>query len=167
MGNRWWKSSARWPSKYPRSAFGTSSSCAGLVSEPAAASSLPIIAGGAALGDATADAARRRGAQLRTGSKVNALEVRDGRVRAILAVDGRIETDWAILTTPLPIARSLLAPHVPAEYRAGRALIGQFANVSLVLDLKRSLSGTYWPNVNDPSFPPRYRVYQFRAKRQV
>ena len=46
-----------------------------------------------------------------------------------------------------------MTPHVSAEYVSSLRRIKYLANVCLVLELDRSLSSTYWLNVNDPGFP--------------
>jgi protoporphyrinogen oxidase len=46
-----------------------------------------------------------------------------------------------------------LAPHAAADYVQALRKIEYIANVCLVLELDRSLSSTYWLNVNDPGFP--------------
>jgi protoporphyrinogen oxidase len=61
--------------------------------------------------------------------------------------------DAVIATPALPIVAELLAPHVQADYLARLRRIRYLANLCLVLELDRSLSATYWLNVNDPGFP--------------
>jgi len=109
--------------------------------------------GFSALVEAIAAEATRNGAEIRTGAEVVGLEVRDGRLIAANTNGGRVEASAAILTTPLPVAADLLEPHVPADYAARIRRIRHLSNVCLVLELDRSLSSTYWLNVNDPSFP--------------
>lgn len=72
----------------------------------------------------------------------------------------RVETDKGVhtarsvlVTTPFPIAADLLESATSADYAARLRRIQYLANICLVLELDRSLSDTYWLNVNDPSFP--------------
>ncbi|HEY9845037.1 MAG TPA: FAD-dependent oxidoreductase, partial [Candidatus Caenarcaniphilales bacterium] len=58
-----------------------------------------------------------------------------------------------IATTALPVIADLVEPHASSEYVHQLRSIEYLANVCLVLELDRSLSDTYWLNVNDPSFP--------------
>jgi protoporphyrinogen oxidase len=59
-----------------------------------------------------------------------------------------------VLATPaLPIVADLVEPHVPADYVSSLQRIQYLANICIVLELDRSLSETYWLNVNDPGFP--------------
>jgi protoporphyrinogen oxidase len=47
----------------------------------------------------------------------------------------------------------LVEPHVSPEYAGSLRRIQYLANLCIVLELDRSLSETYWLNVNDPGFP--------------
>jgi len=72
----------------------------------------------------------------------------------------KVETDAGIyiaraviIATPHPVSQRLLAVKpVEAELEGGGS-IPHLANMCLVLRLDRSLSDTYWLNVNDPGFP--------------
>ena len=93
------------------------------------------------------------GGEILTSTPVTAITVENGRAVAVVA-GGRSFPASQILATPaLPLIADLLAPHVPAESTASLRRIAYLANVCLVLELDRSLSETYWLNVNDPSFP--------------
>jgi protoporphyrinogen oxidase len=60
----------------------------------------------------------------------------------------------AVLATPaLPIVADLAEPHAAPEYIQSLRRIEYLANLCVVLELDRSLSETYWLNVNDPEFP--------------
>jgi protoporphyrinogen oxidase len=109
--------------------------------------------GFAALADKVADAIRAAGGSVRTDTPVTGLAVEDGRISGVLTPDGHVPAQAVILTAPLPVAADLLAPHVPSEYEARLRRIRYLANVCVVLELDRSLSETYWLNVNDPGFP--------------
>jgi protoporphyrinogen oxidase len=59
-----------------------------------------------------------------------------------------------VLATPaLPIIADLIEHHAGAEYTQSLRRIKYLANICIVLELDRSLSDTYWLNVNDPGFP--------------
>jgi len=81
------------------------------------------------------------------------IDVREGRAEAVRVPDGREPASAVLLTQPLPLIAEVLAGAAPAEYLAGLRRIQYLANLCLVLELDRSLSETYWLNVNDPSFP--------------
>ena len=109
--------------------------------------------GFAALANKLAAESKRLGVEILTETEVTGLDVRDGRLDRVRTTKGAFEANGAIITTPLPIAADLLAPHVTADYAARLRRIRFLSNVCLVLELDRSLSGLYWTNVNDPSFP--------------
>lgn len=66
---------------------------------------------------------------------------------------GLINADNVIVSTPLPISADILGDNVSPEYAESLRRIRYLSNVCLVLSLDRSLSETYWLNVNDPGFP--------------
>ena len=58
-----------------------------------------------------------------------------------------------VCTTALPITKSFIQEWADRSYVESLDQIKYLANTCLVLVLKRSLSDTYWLNVNDPGFP--------------
>jgi len=109
--------------------------------------------GFAALADAVGDRLRREDVDIRLATPATELAVADGRVTAVETPAGRIEADAVLLTPALPLIADLLSPHVPQDYAGRLRRVKYLANVCLVLELDRSLSETYWLNVNDPTFP--------------
>jgi protoporphyrinogen oxidase len=107
----------------------------------------------AALATAMAKDIERLGGEIRTDAEVTGLEVRGGHAVRVHSKSGTVESEAVILTTPLPLAAELLAPHTTAAYVRELRRIRYLSNVCLVLELDRSLSSLYWLNVNDPSFP--------------
>lgn len=95
----------------------------------------------------------RHHAEIRLSEPVQELIVEGDVVTAIRTPAGVTKTDMVIATPALPIIADLLAPHVPPDFVAGLRRVKYLANVCLILQLDRSLSDTYWLNVNDPSFP--------------
>jgi protoporphyrinogen oxidase len=53
----------------------------------------------------------------------------------------------------LPLIANMVSNWASQEYQAQLNRINYLSNVCLVLELKDSLSKTYWLNVNDPTFP--------------
>jgi protoporphyrinogen oxidase len=109
--------------------------------------------GFAALADRVADAVRAMGGEIRLNTPATGLVVENGRVTGVETPSGVVEADAVLATQPLPLVADMLAPHVSREYDASLRRIRYLANVCLVLELDRSLSETYWLNVNDPGFP--------------
>jgi protoporphyrinogen oxidase len=94
-----------------------------------------------------------KGGEIRTGDAAHALLVNGNRVTGVKTALQAIDTDAVIATPALPIIADLLRPHVAAGYADELCRIQYLANICVVLELDRSLSKTYWLNVNDPGFP--------------
>jgi protoporphyrinogen oxidase len=109
--------------------------------------------GFAALADALVDAIRAQGGEVTTNAPVARLQVDSGRVTGVVVAEETIPANAVIATPALPIIADLVEPHVPGEYVDQLRRIRYLANVCVVLELDRSLSDTYWLNVNDPGFP--------------
>lgn len=94
------------------------------------------------------------GGRIRTGERVGRVFVENGRAAGVLLSSGVLRADAVIATPPLPLIADLLPESaVSAGYLASLRRIRYLANVCIVLQLDRSLSDTYWLNVNDPGFP--------------
>jgi protoporphyrinogen oxidase len=109
--------------------------------------------GFAALAEQLARAICDRGGMIRLESPVTELLVRDGMVEGVRTGHGSLKADAVLATPALPIVADLLEPHVTPEYASELRRIQYLANICIVLELDRSLSETYWLNVNDPGFP--------------
>jgi protoporphyrinogen oxidase len=116
--------------------------------------SLAYYRGGfAALAEELSASIRAAGGEVRTSEPVRDLIVRDGRVIGVRTDNGFLHADAVLATPALPIVADLVAPHASPEYSAALRRIPYLANLCVVLELDRSLSDTYWLNVNDPGFP--------------
>lgn len=106
---------------------------------------------------ALAQAMRQRiealGGKVLTGARAESLNVGDGACTSVEAGGKSIPADAVLLTAPLPEIAGILQPHLSGESLERLKRIRYLANVCLVLDIKRSLSDTYWLNVNDVTFP--------------
>jgi len=109
--------------------------------------------GFAALADRLAVEITVLGGEIRLCTPARGLVVEGGIVRAVETDAGAIDADAVIATPALPIIADLVAPHAPEDWVARLRAIDYLANVCVVLELDRSLSDTYWLNVNDPGFP--------------
>jgi len=92
------------------------------------------------------------GVQIRTNLPVEEILVENGRATGIHA-GGQSYTHDRILVTTAPALFAHMAPGLPQDYRARLESFIYLANVCLVLRLDRSLSDTYWLNINDPTLP--------------
>jgi protoporphyrinogen oxidase len=105
-----------------------------------------------ALAEAMAARIREFGGRVETSSVVTA--IRPDNTRWELDVpQGTVRADRVIVTTALPLIADMVSGWASDEYLAELRRIRYLANVCLVLELDRSLSSTYWLNVNDPAFP--------------
>lgn len=109
--------------------------------------------GFAALAEAIADTIEAKGGVIKTGIKVHGLLVSNGKVNGVETSEGSMQTGAVIATPALPIIADIAGPHLPPDYVAKLRRVNYLANICLILELDRSLSETYWLNVNDPSFP--------------
>jgi protoporphyrinogen oxidase len=109
--------------------------------------------GFAAFADALAEAIRGQGGEIITSTPVSELQVDSGRVTGVIADEKAIPADAVIATPALPIIANLVHSQVPDKYLDHLRRIRYLANICVVLELDRSLSNTYWLNVNDPGFP--------------
>jgi protoporphyrinogen oxidase len=93
------------------------------------------------------------GVEVRVNAGVTGLEVEAGQVTAVCTEQGVIPARAVLLTQALPLIADLMESHAAPAYVASLRRIDYLANICLVLEMDRSLSETYWLNVNDPSFP--------------
>jgi protoporphyrinogen oxidase len=77
----------------------------------------------------------------------------DNKKWKILTSKGMITSDRAVVTTALPLVADMIKYWASQEYINLLKRIRYIGNICLILELDRSLSNTYWLNVNDPSFP--------------
>jgi protoporphyrinogen oxidase len=109
--------------------------------------------GFAALAEAVADEVRRLGGEIRLETPVVGFEGEEGRVTGVRTRDGVQPADAVLATVPLPLFADMVEPLASPAYTASLRRIEFLANTCIVLELDRSLSDTYWLNVNDPGFP--------------
>jgi protoporphyrinogen oxidase len=94
----------------------------------------------------------QHGGQMLKNAPVDAITPEGGRWRVATA-QGSVLADHVIATPALPLVANMVRGWAEPAYLAQLERINYLANVCLVLELDRSLSSTYWLNVNDPNFP--------------
>ena len=95
----------------------------------------------------------QNGGEVRLNERVERIVTENGAAVAVKTDKGMIGAD-AVLTTPaLPITADLLEGAVDKSYLSSLRRVNYLGNKCLILELDRSLSETYWLNVNDPNFP--------------
>lgn len=99
------------------------------------------------------DAVEASGGEIRLGTPTTGLQT-DGRtITALDTPKGLVHAKQFLFTPALPIIADILEGHVSDEYNTSLRRVQYLGNVCLILRLNRSLSDTYWLNVNDPGFP--------------
>jgi protoporphyrinogen oxidase len=93
------------------------------------------------------------GVEVRVNAGVTGFDVHERQVTAVRTERGAIPARAVLLTQALPLIADLVESQADPAYVASLRRIDYLANICLVLEMDRSLSETYWLNVNDPSFP--------------
>jgi protoporphyrinogen oxidase len=93
------------------------------------------------------------GGKVLLNTTATGLDVSNGKVAGVRTEHGVIRCSDVIATTALPIIADILDGHCDPAYIAELRGIEYLASFCVVLQLDRSLSKTYWLNVNDASFP--------------
>lgn len=109
--------------------------------------------GFAALAQRMAQQIETQGGSIQLNSPVTALNIDGEQIHGVYVGDDYLPASRVLMTTALPIVAELMQPHVSADYITRLNSIDYLGNSCLVLELDRSLSETYWLNVNDPGFP--------------
>lgn len=105
-----------------------------------------------ALAEALATRIKELGGRIELNAAVTAINP-NSDFWQLETANGSVKAANIIATVALPIIAEMSKAWASAEYFAQLNRINYLANVCLVLELDRSLSSTYWLNVNDPSFP--------------
>jgi len=95
----------------------------------------------------------QNGGRVHCDSSVLRVLEKNGKVTGVEVNGESHDADIVIVTTPLPLAIPTLKNVVSDDYLTKLSRIQYLSNICFVLELNKSLSSTYWLNVNDPSFP--------------
>lgn len=95
---------------------------------------------------------RELGGRVELNTSVAAIEPSNGLWRAVTS-QGTFSCERIVVTTALPVVADMVRGWASSDYVARLNGIAYIGNVCLVLELDRSLSETYWLNVNTPKFP--------------
>lgn len=105
------------------------------------------------LAEALASAIRAQGGDVRYGAAVTGMRTSGARIEALTTVQGDVTGDKFLFTPSLPIIANMFEGKADPAWLASLRRVRYLGNMCLVLRLKKSLSDTYWLNVNDPGFP--------------
>jgi protoporphyrinogen oxidase len=109
--------------------------------------------GFAALANMLRRAIEEKGGRLLLNTRAQRVRAENGRVAAVETSAGSLAADEVLATCALPEIADLVAGAVDAAFLERLRRVRYLANKCLVLELDRSLSGSYWLNVTDPTFP--------------
>ncbi len=108
----------------------------------------------ARLAESTAEGITRAGGTVKTKHPIETINRDEKSGRWTVAGPwGEAASDLVVATPALPIIAEMVGAWAPDSYQDELNRIDYLANVCLVLRLDRSLSSTYWLNVNDTDFP--------------
>src|SRR5471032_2031506 len=105
------------------------------------------------LAEAMAEQIRKFGGEIRYASPVTGVLADAGRLTAVTTAAGAVEGKQFLFTPAFSIVAEIFDGHADAAWLQRLRRVKYLGNVCLVLELDRSLSDTYWINVNDPGFP--------------
>lgn len=107
----------------------------------------------ATLAEALASKIEQNGGEIRVNSQAETIEQTESGKWQSTGSWGTVESDKVVVTTSLPLIAGMISSWAEESYIEKLNAIDYLANVCLVLRLDRSLSSTYWLNVNDTKFP--------------
>ncbi len=105
------------------------------------------------LADALVSAIREKGGEVTLGEQAIGITAKGEHVTSVRTDGGDVEGKQFLFTPAFPIIADVVGEAAPLEWRERLRRVRYLGNMCLVLRLKRSLSDTYWLNVNDPGFP--------------
>jgi protoporphyrinogen oxidase len=105
------------------------------------------------LAEAIAADIRKHGGEIRYGAPVTGVKADGGQIKSVTANGEEISARQFLFTPAFAVIANILAPVADAPWLKALRRVNYLGNMCLVLELDRSLSDTYWLNVNDPGFP--------------
>jgi protoporphyrinogen oxidase len=105
------------------------------------------------LAQAIEDSIRQHGGEVRYGERVTGLHAQGRRISRLITNCGEVAASHFLLTPAFPVIANIFQDHAGKKALDDWRRVNYLGNLCLVLELDRSLSDTYWLNVNDPGFP--------------
>lgn len=105
------------------------------------------------LADSIAEEIVRLGGEIRYGVDVVSAETKSGRVVSLKTSEGQVTAKHFLLTPSFAIIAKIFEGTPHPKWLDSLRRVNYLGNMCLVLQMDRSLSDTYWLNVNDPGFP--------------
>jgi protoporphyrinogen oxidase len=105
------------------------------------------------LAQAMADEIVRLGGEVKFGIDVERAHTDGNRVTALQTSQGPIAASQYLFTPAFSIIADMFDGAGTGQWQQSLRRVNYLGNMCLVLQMDRSLSDTYWLNVNDPGFP--------------
>lgn len=105
------------------------------------------------LAELLVDAIRELGGEVSFETPVTGVTAEGSRLTSLETPAGSIKARQFLFTPAFPIIADMFAQVADPAWLATLRRVRYLGNMCLVLRLDRSLSQTYWLNVNDPGFP--------------
>jgi len=105
------------------------------------------------LAQAMENSIRQHGGEVRYGQRVTGLHANGKLISRLVSNDGEFTADQFLFTPAFPVIADIFQGHADNATLDCWRRVNYLGNMCLVLELDRSLSDTYWLNVNDPGFP--------------
>lgn len=106
------------------------------------------------LADALASKIEQLGGEVSLGQRVTGIETSSSQsMTAVQTSAGPVEGKQFLFTPAFPLIADMFETSGEKVWLASLRRVKYLGNMCLVLRLNRSLSDTYWINVNDPGFP--------------
>jgi protoporphyrinogen oxidase len=105
------------------------------------------------LAAALVTAIEKAGGEVSLGVKATSVQAEGNEVKALQTSAGEVRGRQFLMTPAFPIIADIFEGTAAPGWLERLRRVRYLGNMCLVLRLKRSLSKTYWLNVNDPGFP--------------
>ena len=105
------------------------------------------------LAQAMAAEITRLGGEVRYSTPVTGVKADGARLAGVATPGGEVSGEQYLFTPAFSLIADMFEGAAGADWLARWRRVKYLGNVCLVLELDRSLSDTYWLNVNDPGFP--------------
>ena len=105
------------------------------------------------LAQAIATEITRLGGEMRYATQVTGVSQQDDQITGLQTPSGDVVGGQYLFTPAFPIIANFFDNGAHPEWVNHLRRVKYLGNICLVLELDRSLSDTYWLNVNDPGFP--------------
>lgn len=107
-----------------------------------------------ALADSLAEKIAALGGELAYGHAVSGVTAKGKSIQSVRLDNGnQVRAERFLFTPAFPVVADIFDGKADTEWLSSMRRVNYLGNMCLVLLLNRSLSQTYWLNVNDPGFP--------------